>query len=36
MAKRKIGRSESNRTTTYAEKLIEITEKHLEVISKNP
>lgn len=28
--------TERNRTTTYAEKLIEITAKHLKVISKNP
>ena len=28
--------TERNKTTTYAEKLIEITAKHLKVISKNP
>lgn len=28
--------TERNRTTTYAEKLIKITAKHLKVISKNP
>jgi plasmid stabilization system protein ParE len=28
--------TERNKSTTYAEKLIEITAKHLKVISKNP
>lgn len=28
--------TERNKATTYAEKLIEITTKHLKVISKNP
>ena len=28
--------TERNKSTTYAEKLIEITEKHIKVISKNP